>query len=178
MNIQLDESTQPPTITSAPIISVNFELGPIIKSTKLKGHISIYGSESMSGTQFATLNMAKIGYALNSGFVKYMNDTFLKFKCSVEYNKAIAHQVYVCPANGKVVPGMPGIVIDSRTDGEIYEFESADYFILPTVKKYTQAAKAIYGVNLVVPNTDSSTSKLQMGMLFVQKYGLRIEYIR
>ena len=147
MNIEVDESTQPPTITSTPNYNVNFELGKIVKDTKLKGRISIYGADR-SGTQLATLNMASIGYTLNPGFVNYMNETFLYYLCNTGRSEVLGYEVFVCPANGKEVPGMPGIIIESRTDGRHYELSSSDYFIYPTVKKYTQAAKAIYGVHL------------------------------
>jgi len=102
----------------------------------------------------------------------YLNSTFLHYNCnqtrSAVFDKVVNN---VCPSNGIVTPGMPTIIL-SDSAGEIFSFDSSEYFIYPTHRDNTEAIKGSLGVQLFV-DTNSTVS---FGRLFVQKYGLRIEY--
>lgn len=73
------------------------------------------------------------------------------------------------------VPGMPGIILKSDNAGKQYSFSSSEYFLYPTHKSQTIAQEAIVGLHMKSLYTNDEPI-VQLGMLFVQKYGLRIEY--
>ena len=162
--------------------SYNFDLGQEITQTTLS-NTTIYsrekkdkqnGDEADQDDQYLNINLLNDDFVFQDSLTSYLKSNFLDYNCN-ETDNEIFDQIkyYGCPANGISTNGMPTIILKDR-EKELFEFNSSDYFIYPTHLNSTSAIQSQLGIQIF--HHVNYTHTVSFGRLFVQKYGLRLEY--
>ena len=112
--------------------------------------------------------------AIDPNLYTYLLDGFIEVICQParEYAGLLSGNLFVCPATNRNVRGVPELKLHSRFTAQKYLFRPKDFFIFGTHEPTQSTSQGMLGLD-----AEANSSDLRLGSLFVQKYGLRIEYL-
>ena len=112
--------------------------------------------------------------AINTDLYAYLLDGFIDVICQParETPSLLSGYLFICPATNRNVRGVPELKLHSRFSAQKYLFRPRDFFIFGTHEPTQSTSQGMLGLD-----AEANSSDLRLGSLFVQKYGLRIEYL-
>lgn len=104
--------------------------------------------------------------------INYLKHEFTNLVCEeLEEIETLLNYGLSCGSVQKSINGFPEIVLKLKDNREI-SFNSNEYMIYPTHKNSTTPIRGFFGFD----SFETGEQKFILGQIFVQKYGLHIEY--